>query len=365
MTNREKEILKLISDKPMISQKELAAELNITRSSVAVHITNLLKKGYILGKGYIVSSQEEYVSIVGGANMDIQGFPNNKLIPHDSNPGKVKMSLGGVGRNIAENLVKLGVETKLITAIGNDIYGNKILDEARNIGLDMEESLIMEGQSTSNYLSILNETGDMEVAISHMDIFDKITTDFIASKKHIIENSKVCVIDTNIPKEVIEYMLTSYKGVEFFLDTVSTTKCQKVKDLIGYFNTVKPNKIEAEILTGVKIEKDEDLERAADCLLNKGVKNVYISLGDKGLFYSNGIESGKIQTPKIKVVNATGAGDAFVAALVYSRLKEFSIEYAGKFAMATSILAISHENTINPNMSAENVNNKMEELKLC
>jgi pseudouridine kinase len=365
MTNREKEILQLIKNKPMISQNELAKELNITRSSVAVHITNLLKKGNILGKGYIVAREKEYVSIVGGTNIDIQGFPNSTLISHDSNPGKVKMSLGGVGRNIAENLVRLGVETKLISVVGNDIYGNKILDEARNIGLNMEDSLIMQGQSTSTYLSILNETGDMEVAIAHMDVFDKITEQFIASKKYVIENSKVCVVDTNIPKEVIEYMLTSYKEVDFFLDTVSTTKCQKVKDLICYFHTIKSNKLEAEILTGIKIENDEDLKRAAKYLIDNGVKNVFITLGENGVFYHNSDECGKIKSPKVKVVNSTGAGDAFAAALVYSHLKEFPIEYAGKFAMATSILAISHENTINPNMSIENVNNKMKEFRLC
>ncbi len=365
MTKREKEILQLIKEKPMISQKELAAELNITRSSVAVHITNLLKKGCILGKGYIVASEDEYVSIVGGTNIDIQGFPNNKLILHDSNPGKVKMSLGGVGRNVGENLVRLGINTRLISAVGNDIYGNKILDEARDMGLNMEESLIMDGQSTSTYLSILNETGDMEAAIAHMDIFDKITPRFIASKKQVIENSAVCVIDTNIPRDVIEYILTNFKDVDFFLDTVSTTKCQKVKDFIGYFHTIKPNKLEVEILTGIKINKDEDLKKAAEYLLNKGVKNVFITLGEDGIFYDNGSEYGKIKSPKIKVVNATGAGDAFVAALVYSYLKKFSTEYAGRFAIAASILALSHENTINPNMSIENVNNKMKELKLC
>ena len=358
MTNREKEILQLIKERPMISQKELAEELNITRSSVAVHITNLLKKGYILGKGYIVAGEDEYVSIVGGTNIDIQGFPNNKLLLHDSNPGKVKISLGGVGRNIGENLVRLGIKTKLISAVGNDVYGNKILGEARNLGLDMEDSLIMDGQSTSTYLSILNETGDM-------DIFDKITTEFIASKKPVIENSAVCVIDTNIPREVIEYILTNHRNVDFFLDTVSTAKCQKVRDLIGYFHTIKPNKLEAEILTGIKINKDEDLKKAAEYLLHKGIKNVFITLGENGVFYHNGIEYGKIESPEIKVVNATGAGDAFVAALVYSYLKEIPIEYACRLAMTASILALSHENTINPNMSIENVNNKMKELKIC
>ena len=126
MTNREKELLELIKMNPTISQKELADTLKITRSSVGVHITNLIKKGYVIGKGYLLK-EGEYISIVGGANMDIIGFPSDKLIIKDSNPGQVKVVLGGVGRNIGENLVRLGVETKLISAVGSDVYGEKIL----------------------------------------------------------------------------------------------------------------------------------------------------------------------------------------------------------------------------------------------
>ena len=144
MTNREKEILELIRKNPMISQKELADRIGITRSSVAVHISNLLKKGYVVGKGYILRDQP-YISIVGGTNIDIQGFPNNDLILKDSNPGEVKISFGGVGRNIGENLVKLGIETKLISAVGDDVYGRKILEESRTINLNMEDSLIIKG----------------------------------------------------------------------------------------------------------------------------------------------------------------------------------------------------------------------------
>lgn len=365
MTNREKEILKLIKIDPLISQKDLAEKLGITRSSVAVHITNLIKKGYVIGKGYIVSSGEEYVSIIGGANMDIQGFPINNLIYKDSNPGKTKMSLGGVGRNIGENLSKLGVKTKLITALGEDIYGNKILDEAKSIGMDMEHSLIMQENPTSTYISILDETGDMIVAIAHMDIFDKIPLDFIKGKRDVIEGSKVCVIDTNMSLDIIEYIVNNYKNTKFFLDTVSTTKAKKVKDIIGKFHTIKPNKIEAEILSGMPIREYEDLEKVSEFFLYKGVKRVFITLGEQGVFYNDGSNKGKISTDKVKVINATGAGDAFVAAMVYSYLNDFSIENTTKFSMAASILALSHEDTINPNISIENINNKMKEIGLC
>lgn len=358
MTNREQEILELIRKKPMISQHDLSKALGITRSSVAVHITNLIKKGYIAGKGYIIKD-EDFVTVVGGVNVDIVGFPSSKLVQMDSNPGRVKISFGGVGRNIAENLVKLGIHTKLISAVGDDLYGHKVFDEARLIGLDMQDSLILKQQSTSTYMAILDEKGDMNVAIAHMDIFDNITNDFIKQKKHLIENSKACVIDTNMPKEVIEYILTNNKKTDFFLDTVSTVKAMKVKELIGNFHTIKPNKFEAEMLSGIKIKSEKDFDACAEYFLNKGVKRVFISLGEEGLYYNDGISKNHISGEKIKVVNATGAGDAFIAALVYGYYNDFDIDYSAKFAMSAAVLALSHEATINPNMSVENIKNIM------
>ena len=107
MTQRERQILNWIEADPMISQQELADRAGITRSSVAVHISNLMKKGCIAGKGYIVT-RSPYVTVVGGMNMDIGGRPHGKLVARDSNPGTVRMSPGGVGRNIAHNMSLLG-----------------------------------------------------------------------------------------------------------------------------------------------------------------------------------------------------------------------------------------------------------------
>lgn len=364
MTNREKEILELIEKNPMITQIQLAEILGITRSSVAVHITNLIKKGYILGRGYITGTGS-YIAVIGGVNIDIQGFPYDKLTYSDSNPGNIKISPGGVGRNIAENMVRLGVPVKLISVIGNDIYGTKIIDESKLIDLDVLDSLILEGESTSTYLSILDNNGDMALSISHMDIFDRMTVEFIKSKSHIIANSRIAVIDTNIPKEVIEYLVTTYKDKNFFLDTVSTKKAKKVRDLIGYFHTIKPNKAEAEILSGIKIKNEHDLIRTGEYFLQKGVKRVFISLGKEGVFYSDGNNSGHAKAYSSKVINATGAGDAFMAALAYAHINNMSIEESAKIGIAASLLAISHENTINPNMSIENIKSYMKEVELC
>ncbi|MEL7650099.1 MAG: PfkB family carbohydrate kinase [Sedimentibacter sp.] len=364
MTNREQEILDLIKKNPMISQNELGEILGITRSSAAVHITNLVKKGKILGKGYIVQDNP-YVTVVGGVNMDIHGVPKNKLIPGDSNIGSVRMSLGGVGRNIAENLVRLGIETKLISVLGDDMYGSKIIEESALIGLDMKDSLILKGESTSTYLAVLDETHDMSVAISSMDIYERMTVNFIKEKKHVIDNSRLCVLDTNIPAGVIEYLLSNHRSTDFFLDTVSTAKAKKVKHLIGNIHTLKSNTIEVESITGIEIKTEDDLKRNCDYLMNKGVKEIFITLGKNGVFYCNQTTMNHIKADNVKPVNTTGAGDAFMAALAYCYLNDIDINESAKIATAASVVALSHENTINPNMSVENIKLKVKELELC
>jgi len=364
MTNRENEILKFLRANPLISQKELSEQLGITRSSVAVHITNLIKKGYILGKGYVLK-EDDYIVVIGGANIDIQGSPVGDLIHEDSNPGVVTMSAGGVGRNIAENIARMGADVKLITVLGNDPYGKKLMTDCNDAGIDMSATTVFQDASTSTYLSILNESCDMDVAIAHMDLFEKVTIDFIKGKHSVIQHAKLIVIDTNIPRETIEYIVNSYSDIPIYLDTVSSAKAQKVAEIIGRFHTIKPNKIEAEILTGIKVDDEKSLIEAGKVLIEKGVNNVYISLGSKGIYYTDGVNSEIIPNPKISIVNATGAGDAFIAGLAYGHLKNYSIGDKARYAMGASIVALSHENTINPNISVETIKNTMKENDIC
>ncbi len=360
MTKREMEIIKILKENPLISQNEIADMLNITRSSIGVHISNLIKKGYIKGKGYIID-EEPYVTIIGGANIDIQGFPKKALIGKDSNPGNVKISLGGVGRNIGENLIKLGIRSKLISVLGNDIYAREISEHSKKIGLEIDDSMFLENETGSTYLSILNDHGDMELAISSMDLYEKMNIDFIKKKEKVIDASKLCVIDTNMPKAVIEYLVRYKKDKIFFLDTVSVAKALRVKEVIGNFHSIKPNKAEAEILSGIKIDSNDDLHLAGEFFINKGCKQVFISLGAEGLYYTNGKKSGKIPGKEVNVINATGAGDAFVAGMIYSYLNDYNIEESARFAETASVLTIIHEDTINPKLSVELIEKVMKE----
>lgn len=310
-----------------------------------------------------MTNSNSYITVIGGANVDIIGLPYNKLKNKDSNPGKTTISLGGVGRNIGENLTRLGINTKLITAIGKDIYGRLIIEESKKIGLNIEESLILDNENTSTYLALLDENGDMELALSSMDIMEKMNIAFIEEKREVIENSPFSIVDTNIPTEVLEYMVKNL-NVDFFLDTVSTTKAMKVKNILGYFHTIKPNKLEAEILSGIKIINSMDLKKSAEYFVKQGVKRVFITLGENGVYYFDGAVEKYIKAPNIEIINATGAGDAFMAAIAYAHLNNLDIENTLKFAITTSILTLENEYTINPNISVKSIIKRMKELKL-
>lgn len=351
MTRREKQLLEWIEENPLISQQELADLAGITRSSVAVHISNLMKKGMILGKGYIVQ-KNNYAVVLGGVNMDIFGRPYNPLIYKDSNPGQVRMTFGGVGRNIAHNLRLLGTNVKLITAFGEDMNAQKITKNCMDLGIDTTNSLTVPNGITSSYLFITSDDGDMELAVSDMEIYRYLTPDYISSKMDIINNASVCIIDTNLSEGAINY-LAQYCTVPIFVDPVSSTKARKLITSLGHFHSIKPNRIEAELLTGIKITDEKSMKKATKYLLDLGISQVFLSLGKEGVFCANKYESALLPCLKTTLVNTTGAGDSFMAAIAWGYLNGLSLIESTKLGLATSSICCEGKNTINESLTIQ------------
>lgn len=365
MTQREREIFEILRKNPMIEQSEIAAMLHIARSSVAVHISNLQKKGYVLGKGYLLKEQD-YIVGIGAANVDIHGHSKKPINLRDSNPGHMNVSAGGVTRNICENLARLGAPVKLITALGDDIYAEQIRSECAAAGIDLSHSMKVENHPSSTYMSILDEKGDMFVAMSDMTVLQKMDAAFLETKAGIIRGAKLIVCDSGLPVEALEGILELFGEQQpVFIDPVSCTYAEKIKPFIGKFHTVKPNRMELEILADMPICNQNDLKKACEILLKKGVKRLFVSLGGEGCFYMD--QKGTAMQRKLKplgeMVNATGGGDAFMAAVVNASLHRFSLERTLDYALAAGIAAISHEKTINPYMSMELLDQIIKERK--
>ncbi|WMM25891.1 carbohydrate kinase family protein [Tissierella sp. MB52-C2] len=303
--------------------------------------------------------EKQYVTVIGGANIDITGTPHYDLNINDSNPGQTILSLGGVGRNIAENLSRLNVNVKFITVLGDDGYSREITNNCEELNISLEHSLIMTNERTSTYLCINDESGEMKVAISDMEIYKYITPGYLKEKLGVINNGKVCVVDTNIPEDSLKYLMDNC-NVPIFLDTVSTKKTEKIKDSIHNIYTLKPNIIEAEILSNMKINTIEDLEKATDIILEKGVERLFVSLGAKGVYFTDGNHRGNILPIETKVINTTGAGDSYIAAVIWAYLKGFDLEKSAKAGLSASYICINSSSTVAKNISEEQIINLME-----
>lgn len=303
----------------------------------------------------------KYIVGVGAANIDLHGKSKSAIIMRDSNPGYMHTSSGGVTRNIIENLARLGESTFMLSAIGEDAYGEAILRDSIAAGIDMSKILVTNEDSTSTYLAILDDCGDMLLGMSDMHILDKVNSSYLDKNKELIENAKAIVCDPCLPFSTLE-ILPQYTGNKaVFLDPVSTAYAKVIKPLIANLYCIKPNLMELEVLSGIVPNSDKNIQKAADVLLNAGVNQVVVSLGDKGAYWADdsGVQCFKSLKPVTQMVNATGAGDAFMAGLVHSYVNDFAVSESLDCALAAGIIALMSDKTINLAMSVAEIERQL------
>ena len=295
---------------------------------------------------------------MGGVTVDIGGRSFAPLVAQDSNPGSVRLSLGGVGRNIAHNLALLGTDVHLLTAYGDDLYGERVAASCSELGIDLSHALRIAGGATSTYLYLTDHRGEMALAVSDMEICKKITPSYLSSQLPLLQNAQVVVADANLSAESLEFLAENC-AAPLFVDPVSTAKAQKLRPILGKIHTLKPNRLEAELLSGVPIRSEQDLERAADVLTEMGLHRMFISLGSQGVYAAMGSERLRLPNLPGQMVNTTGCGDAFMAALVWAYLEGMDLKSTALAGLAAGAIAMESGETINPALSAPALQKRM------
>lgn len=299
-----------------------------------------------------------YVAGIGAANLDINGRSINPVVLRDSNPGVLSSSAGGVTRNILENLSRMGVKTELMSAIGHDAFGERIIESCKSAGIGTEHVLRIKDHLSSTYISVLDDSGDMLIGMSDMRILKNIPDKYIEANISLIQNAVAIVLDGCLMPKTIDAILSAAGKTPVFADPVSTAYAKTIQQFCPRLYLVKPNLMELEILSGMSVESDTDIRMAADRLIDGGTRAVAVSLGKRGCYYcdAEGTSMFRALKPVDAMQNATGAGDAFMAGLIKGHMDR--LDKAGMLdrALAAGIAATLSSSTINPGMSEELIN---------
>ena len=304
------------------------------------------------------------ITVVGGINVDIEARSDAPLIPRDSNPGKTSVSLGGVGFNIARDLSLLGGKVRMLTAIAPDAHRERIVREAEDYGIDLSEALSTADGTAPSYVYICGPDGDMALAVHDGELLHRVDAGYLEEHLGTINGSACVVLDANLDEDAIVFLAENCR-VHIFADPVSVTKSLRMKTVLPKIFAMKPNRHEAEALTGIWADDPENAEKAVRSLNDQGVEHVFLSMGSKGLCYGKrggGIiyrdftaPGGFFAKARAAIKDTTGGGDAMMAAIVRAWQLGMTAEQAIDLAAAAALMTVQQPGTVNKELSLERI----------
>jgi pseudouridine kinase len=349
MNKQEAGILEMIKLNKLISLDELAEKSGVPISEVSEVITSLIQAGHITDETLILP-QKKQILCIGGANMDRKIQVADMLEFGTSNPARSTVSCGGVARNIAENLGRLGLKTSLLSYIGADAEGEQLALHTKKY-VDMGPTKVIDHKSTGTYTAVLDQEGEMVIAFADMAIYDFVDPLFLDKNWPHLNTAEMVLLDMNFPQQIIHEIIDRCKSEQLPLTiaTVSASKVAKLPEVLHGVTWLIANQKEAEALSKINIRSEGDFFRAAEVILNKGAEKVVISRGNQGLIYftKNG-EAGALFPPETIVTDVTGAGDSLISGILFGHFKGLNTEDACKIGVTCSMLTIQSGETVNP-----------------
>lgn len=297
------------------------------------------------------------ISVLGAANVDITGYTQNKLIYKDANIGTMKTTAGGVGRNIAENLMRLDFQVDFISVFGDDPLSDFIKEDCRRKHLNIDKSLFVENASASTFIAIMDEHNDLALGISAMRLYDELEAHRFIDILPGNLDSDYTVLETNFSTEILQAVIERYPQQKFILDTVSGKKSLRAVPVLPDLYILKTNLLEAEMMSGISAKNQADLEKLVRFFTAKGVEKVFITLGKDGVIYGDKNRLNRQAPIPAKIVNTIGAGDSFVAGLVYAESLGLPIDDMARYGMSAAAVTVQHREAVSPEMKRKLINN--------
>lgn len=352
-TTKKEQLYELVRANPFISQQELAAKLHLSRSAVAGHIAALIRERRLLGRAYVLP-QRRAILCIGAANLDRKLRTPGALAMGTSNPARQEESFGGVARNIAENLARMGAPVALITAVGKDASGNALLAHADSVGIDTRSTLRLDGAATGTYTAVLGHDGEMAVALADMALYDELTPEFIAGRQAQRADAALIVADLNLPRETVAAVIAdaARDRVPLVLVAVSEPKLARLPEKLDGVRLLILNEGELAARAGRALHGETDLAAACRQLQVAGARDVIVTRGARGVLFTGAGGVEQMPAPAADVVDVTGAGDAFAAAVCWSLYQHGDdLGLACRRGLALSRLTLGCAQTVFPQLA--------------
>ena len=295
------------------------------------------------------------IVVIGGASLDIKGRLRSAFIPGTSNAAAIQISGGGVGRNVAENLARLGTSVALIAAVCADDFGKAIIQQTEAAGVDTRWMVTTCEQRSSSYIAILGPDGTLLSGLDDSSAGRTITSDHIRSHAALLQQADMVVIDANVARSTADTILAlcAEANVPVTLDPVAYGLADRFRQQVGRFFMVTPNELEAEALSGLPVRDVPTAITAAQRLVELGVGVALITLRDGSTVYAAGDEVGHVPLPPAEVVDPTGAGEALAATVIYGLTNDIPLAESVQLGQIAAAVTLQSPETVTPELSLE------------
>ncbi|TVP94639.1 MAG: hypothetical protein EA374_06315 [Acholeplasmatales bacterium] len=294
------------------------------------------------------------VVVIGAANIDIFARPNTSHTMYDSNPGHVHIAHGGVGRNIVENLARLDMKPLFLTALAGDMDGVAIRQCLEDLGATV---CAITHAHSNRYVAMLDQRGELLLAVADMAGLEVMDADFLHQHRSALTQASSLVLDANLP-DVTWSWLIEHVATPIYADAISVAKADRLKPYRQNIHTLKVNRFEASVLSGEHPDAPPEMHIAA--LLGFGITEVFLTLGEHGAMHgsSQGIRHMPSFIKQTNIVNATGAGDAFMSGVIYANQhKKDSLTYG----LAMSSISLRSRDAVSPALNVKRLEDTVKE----
>ena len=286
---------------------------------------------------------------IGGAVVDRNLTCTHGFELGVSNPVTSTTSFGGVARNVAESLGRLGANVRLVSAVGKDAAGAALLAHIKTAGVDTSLAVVRDDLPTAEYIAAMSD-GEMRVAFADMAIFDQLTPDRVKPALAGLPSLSMVFADCNLPTETLAMLLEGSSRRLYFLafDGVSPAKCERLPKRLDALAILFTNSAQLSSMT--RLSK---VENAVERMAKRGCATIVATLGDEGLLLADEDRRALYSAPQVPIVSVAGAGDAIAAGTLFAISQTNELPSAVTCGIALASLALQTVHAVPQHLSLD------------